>query len=247
MDLQLGRRNWRGVTSGTRHLLVAAWCVVAFLLFLAIAGPMSFSLPGIAIGAVVAVVAYIGGTMLVPPEVTQVDGIDVPSLPDEAKAIMEQGVEQHRSIERAARVVTDPAAHEAIMAYLATDARILRFLSLNPGKAMDADHFINLYQDAAEELAARYARLVASGGTAGASIVAEGFRRLDGAARHEFEKLQADETLNLKSLAAVVDHLAGQDELGERDAAGQGLFDGPGDSDGPNGADDNVTVRRRSA
>lgn len=239
MVIQLGRRNWRGVTTGTRYLLVAVWCVVAFLLFLAIAMLQGFSIPGIVLGILVAVAAYIGGTMLIPPEVTRVDGIDTFSLPDEAKAIMTQGVTQHHTIEQAAKVVTDPAAHAAIMAYLATDARILRFVSLNPGKAMDADHFINLYQDAAEELASRYARLVTSGGTAGASIVSEGFRRLDRAARLEFEKLQADETLNLKSLAAVVDHLADQDELGERDTASRGLFD---DGKNPNGAEGKQTA-----
>lgn len=193
-------------------MALTAGSVIAGAAVFSIVGSLfSWTMLGLLAGGVAAVLAYLGLSALIPPVSTRIGNVDMGVLDESLAETLRRVHKQHDNIAGVMAQTTDPRVRDAMERYLTLDERIIRYLTANPDRTNDALHFINLYQDQANELATKYLQQVKSGGNTDVRVIAGAYDQLSQAAKGEFDKLQSGDEMELDKLATTIKGLASQD------------------------------------
>lgn len=204
-------RTERGISKGLSIALTIGSVVAGAAVFGIVGALFAWTTIGLVAGLVAAVLAYLGLSTLIPQVSTRIGNVDMGVLDESLADTLRRVHKQHDNIANVMAQTTDQRIRDAMGRYLSLDERIIRYLTANPDRTNDALHFINLYQDQADELATKYLQQVQSGGNIDGKVIAGAYDQLSQAAKGEFDKLQSGDEMELDKLAATIKGLASQD------------------------------------
>lgn len=195
-----------------------AGLVLGMLTFLLLQG----GLVGLAVGAVVAVLAYVGVSMLV-ERPRKIGDLAAESVPDGDKVVrtLDEANQRVHSIGTLASKIRDQYVGKEAADFIAATNDLIRYVNTDPGAYQTLRHYINVYGEQTEDLLGSYVDVERSSASAQLNQARfdtiQALRALERTAAGELRRAVETKTLALAADSDAIVRLASMDGYDEGD------------------------------